>query len=152
MRDKYHGCKGLSKFGGLFISILLLMIVFVWASPAQAQLLPQKDVPINGEIQELILGLPGDTGDNYPGGIMVVAGYRVILPRNLHIDLPANRLTLKQIFEQAPPGCVLAGGQSGLAKTDTCNASGAGGIATISAVRTAAGDVIAGDVFIQKGI
>jgi hypothetical protein len=41
-------------------------------------------------------------------------------------------------------------GQTGLAKGDTCNRSGMGGIASISANRSAAGNVIAGDVLISK--
>jgi len=50
----------------------------------------------------------------------------VILPENLLLDLPANRLTLWQLFDQPPAGCKAAG-ESGLAKADKCNASGAGG-------------------------
>jgi fibronectin type 3 domain-containing protein len=42
--------------------------------------------------------------------------------------------------------------ESGLAKADICNSSRTGGIATIHANRTSAGNVIAGDIFIQKGV
>jgi len=38
-----------------------------------------------------------------------------------------------------------------LAKSDACNLTGTGGFATIEANRTNAGDVIAGDVFVEKG-
>ena len=44
---------------------------------------------------------------------------------------------------QSPP-------QTGLAKGDTCNATGTGGLATIQATRLDNGNVIAGDIFIQK--
>ena len=44
----------------------------------------------------------------------------MVIPRNLLIDLPANRLTLQQLFAQAPPAC-LANGETGLAKADRCN-------------------------------
>jgi chitodextrinase len=42
--------------------------------------------------------------------------------------------------------------ESGLAKADICSSNKTGAIATIHANRTSAGNVIAGDVFIQKGI
>jgi hypothetical protein len=99
-----------------------------------------------GEIERITINNPADS---WSGGTIVVGGQNIILPRNLLMDLPANRLTLQQLFETAPAACV-AKGETGLAKTDACNTSGAGGIATITANRTPAG-VIAGDVFIQKG-
>jgi len=106
------------------------------------------NVPISGEIERVTLTSPGDP---WSAGEIVVGGQAVIIPRNLLIDLPANRLTLQQIFAQAPAAC-LAAGQSGLAKADTCNTSGAGGFATMSANRVASGNVIAGDVLIDKGL
>ena len=42
--------------------------------------------------------------------------------------------------------------ETGLAKTDACNHTHTGGIATISANRVASGDVIAGDALIEKGV
>src|SRR5437879_1036243 len=99
-----------------------------------------------GEIERITLNSPADV---WSGGTVVIGGQNIILPRNLLMDFPANRLTLQQLFEQAPQACV-GRGETGLAKTDGCNTSGAGGIATVTANRTAAG-VIAGDVFIQKG-
>jgi len=142
MSTKSERCKSMSTAGGLFIAALLAVVV--WAAPAQAV---GTNALVTGEIEKIILNDPTDV---YSGGKIIVGGVNVILPRNLLIDLPANRLSLQQIFKQAPTGC-LAAGQSGLAKTDTCNATGTGGFATISAVRTAAGDIIAGDVFIEKG-
>ena len=99
-----------------------------------------------GEIERITLDNPADV---YSGGRMVVGGVEMIIPKNLLIDLPANRLSLQQIFDQAPAACK-ALGESGLAKADRCNASGTGGIATLHAVRTNAGNVIIGDLFIQK--
>ncbi|MHB8882692.1 MAG: FG-GAP-like repeat-containing protein [Thermodesulfovibrionales bacterium] len=110
------------------------------AAPVQA--------PITGEIESITINTPSD---HWSGGSIVVGGQSVILPRNLLIDLPANRLTLKQIFDQAPAACIAAG-ESGLAKGDSCNTSGAGGFATITANVTNAGNIIAGDVLLQKGI
>jgi hypothetical protein len=101
-----------------------------------------------GEIERIILN---DPNDHWSGGIVVVDGGSIIIPKNLLVDLPANRLTLKQIFDQAPAACVAAG-ESGLAKGDTCNTSGTGGFAAISSNVTNAGNIIAGDVFIAKGI
>lgn len=111
------------------------------AAPTQA--------PIIGEVQFMTVQDPNDT---WSRGIIVVGGQNIIVPRNLLIDLPANRLTLQQIFAEAPPTC-LAAGESGLAKADTCNSSvrRTGAIATILANRTNAGDVIAGEIMLAKG-
>ena len=102
--------------------------------------------PVIGEIQRITV----NSADHWSGGTMTIGGIEVIIPRNLLIDLPANRLTLQELFEQAPSTCVAAR-ETGLAKGDSCNATGAGGIANIAATRSSAGNVIAGDVFIQKG-
>ena len=104
--------------------------------------------PVIGEIESITLN---NANDPWSGGTIFMGGQGVILPRNLLIDLPANRLTLKQIFDQAPAAC-RAKGESGLAKNDLCNTSGIGGYATIAANLTNGGNVIAGDVLIQKGI
>ena len=100
-----------------------------------------------GEVERLTVKDPHDV---WSEATMVVAGQNVIIPRNLLADLPANRLTMQQLLGQAPPACAVRG-ETGLAKADACNASGTGAIATIEANRTPAGNVIAGDVFIQKG-
>lgn len=111
--------------------------------------------PITGEIDSIIINAADPASDDptghWSGGTIVVGGQTVIIPRNLLIDLPANRLTLRQFFDEAPAACVAAG-ETGLAKTDTCNLSGTGSFATIAANRIADGRVIAGDLFIQKGI
>jgi len=131
------------KFSGFLI--FLLTALFVLQAPAaQAQV---QMAPVSGEIERIFIN---DKTDHWSGGEIVVGGQIVIIPRNLLIDLPANRLTLTQLFEQAPAACVAAG-ETGLAKLDTCNPSGAGAFATITANKNNNGNVIAGDVFIEKG-
>jgi chitodextrinase len=119
-------------------------------SPVNAQAPPPAafNVPIIGEIERLTLDNPADV---WSGGTIVVGGQNVVLPRNLLIDLPANRLTLQQLFVQAPSACS-SRGESGIAKADTCNALHTGGQAAITATRTIGGNVIAADVYFQKGI
>jgi hypothetical protein len=119
-------------------SLLLLRADPSQGAPAMA--------PIVGEIERISLDNPADV---WSGGRIVVGGDNVVIPRNLLIDLPANRLTLQQLFAQAPPSCV-ANGETGLAKADRCNTRVSGGLATIFANRTLGGDVIAGDVRIAK--
>ncbi|HMC43029.1 MAG TPA: hypothetical protein VKI20_08465, partial [Acidimicrobiales bacterium] len=135
--------------------LLLAVLAALVALPAFAQTaragVPQFTTPtqalMTNEIERLTLNNPADV---WSGGVMVVGGESVIVPRNLLIDFPANRLTLQQVFAQAPPACV-ARGESGLAKADLCNATGSGGVATLSANRSANGNVIVGDLFLQKG-
>ncbi|MCW2494076.1 MAG: tandem-95 repeat protein, partial [Frankiales bacterium] len=110
-----------------------------WATPTVSL--------ISGEIEQLTLNTPGDV---WSGGWIRVGAQAVVLPRNLLMDLPANRLSLEQLFAAAPSSCADRG-ESGLAKSDLCNITGTGGFATIQANRTNAGDVVAGDVFIEKG-
>ena len=126
--------------------IAFCAFLLVAAVTAQAQ--TASSAPITGEIERLTLTNPSDV---WSGGTIVVGGQNIIIPRNLLIDFPANRLTLQQTFTQAPSEC-LSRAESGLAKADICNTSKAGGIATIHANRTSNGNVIAGDVFFQKGI
>src|SRR5690242_7188050 len=133
--------KAFAGWGSLLAALFVLAACF---STAEAVVIK---APIIGEIERLTLNDPTNV---YYGGVMFVGGQEVILPKNLLIDLPANRLTLWQIFDQAPAGCK-ALGESGLAKADKCNASGTGGFATLSANRTNAGNVIAGDVLLEKG-
>lgn len=104
--------------------------------------------PVSGEIQRITVINPSD---HWSGGTITIGGTVVTIPRNLLIDLPANRVTLQQLFAEAPAACVSAG-QTGLAKGDSCNTTGMGGIANIAANRTSGGNVIAGDVFLEKGV
>jgi hypothetical protein len=102
--------------------------------------------PVSGEIEKIILN---DPNDHWSGGVIVAGGQNIIVPKNILIDLPANRLTLQQLFTEATASC-LAQHETGLAKGDTCNASGTGGLATIQTTRLDNGNVIAGDIFIAK--
>lgn len=124
-----------TAFGGFFISAV------PQASAAQV-------APVSGEIERIFIT---DRNDHWSGGEIVVGGQIVIVPRNLLIDLPANRLTLKQLFDEAPAAC-LATGETGLAKADICNTSRTGGFASISANVTGNGNIIAGDILIDKGL
>jgi hypothetical protein len=130
---------------GLFLILWISLIVGGFVPDSKAA---PVNAPIVGEIEHLSIN---NLNDPWSGGTIVVGGETVILPRNLLIDLPANRLTLKQLFNQAPTAC-LGAGETGLARADTCNLSGTGGFASISANRTSNGKVIAGDVLIQKGL
>jgi hypothetical protein len=109
---------------------------------------------IGGEVERIIVNDPGDT---WSGGIMVVGGVNVIIPRNMVIDLPANRLTLQQFFVNAPSACAAIDvnndtipDQTGLAKADSCNGSFTGAAATILANRSINGDIIAGEIMLEK--
>jgi len=111
---------------------------------------------ITGRIDVIHVDDPTDT---WSSGRMVVGGQVVILPRNLILQLPANWLTVQQLFDQAPP-TAQARGVSGLATLDGPRARRTGpqnvadvegGFAIVHGNRTSFGNVIAGDVFIQKG-
>jgi len=111
-------------------------------------------ITIVGEVERIIVDDPTDT---WSRGTMVVAGSNVIIPANNVIDLPANRLTLQQLFVNAPTACAAdvapADGipdETGLAKADSCNGSFTGAAVTILANQTNAGDIIAGEVFLEK--
>ena len=140
MKSRGHN----TRFTRWSVFLVISLVACLLAPSAEAA---PTAVPILGEVERITIDNPAD---HYSGGKMVVGGQFVILPRNLLLDLPANRLTLKQLFDQAPAACV-ANGESGLAKADACNTSGAGGFAILSANRSDAGNVIAGDVFLQKG-
>ena len=130
-----------TKVAGALAAVLVgsLAINVSEAAPAHVQII--------GEIERITLDSPADY---WTGGKIVVGGQTVILPKNLLLDLPANRLTLWQLVDQAPEPCK-SRGETGLAKGDTCNVSGTGGVATLTANRTNAGNTIAGDVLIAKG-
>ncbi len=123
----------------LFASLLGLGASQANAAPVTA--------PVSGEIQRITVNNPND---HWSGGTITVGGTVVTIPRNLLIDLPANRVTLQQLYIEAPSVCQMPG-QTGLAKGDSCNTTGMGAIANIAANRTNGGNVIAGDVFIEKG-
>ena len=123
----------------------LLMATGFALTPVAAQ--AATSVQISGEISRITLTTPGDY---WSAGTLVISGQYVTIPRNLLIDLPANRLTLWQLFDQASAACK-ALGESGLTSTDRCNTTGTGAYASISANRTNGGNIIAGDMLIDKG-
>lgn len=131
--------RGIARF-----VLAAVLLVSGWAAGVQAA----TGISISGEIERITIT---NQNDHWSGGTVQVGGQIVILPRNMLLDLPANRLTLKQLYDQAPAAC-LPIGETGLAKGDRCNTTGTGGFASISANRTSAGNVIAGDVLIQKGV
>ena len=152
--SQFFGRSAPPVAAGAFL-LLALAVVLPPSITTLAQVAPPppapptaQGVPVIGEVERLTLNTPGDV---WSGGAIIVGGQVITIPRNLLIDYPANRLTLQQTFAQAPAACV-ANGESGLAKLDKCNTLGNGALATIAANRTSGGNVIAGDVFFQKGI
>ena len=105
-------------------------------------------VVVLGEIEHIFVD---DMEDMFSAGWIIADGTAVRVPANLLIDLPANRLTLRDIMNGAPADC-RANGESGLASTDQCLASkalGGGGLQAICN-RMPDGFTIAGDIFILK--
>jgi len=127
------------------VPVLALLTLGLLAAPAPAAAQPTNAILV-GEIIQVTVDDPGDV---WSGGTLVVDGQNVTLPRNLLVDLPANRLTLQQIFAEAPGVCATRG-ESGLARNDTCRDGEPGAHATVLANRTAGGNVIAGELFIAK--
>lgn len=120
-------------------------LLLAHADPIQSQVEAQTSgTLVVGSIDQMEVD---DPADPWSSGMMVVAGQVVIVPRNTIIDLPANRLTLQQMFDQAPPDAK-AIGKSGLA---TLDGLGSTAIATVHGNRTQFGNLIAGYVFIDKG-
>ena len=119
--------------------------------PAQAQPGAQGQTrnTLLGEIENIHINNPADP---WSGGWVRVGGQDFILPRNLLLDLPANRLSLRDLFAEAPPECV-ALGQSGLARADSCLGGRSGGyVTTMNANRLGTGEIIVGEIWIDKGI
>jgi hypothetical protein len=100
-------------------SAMLVLFAFLLLPAGTAQAQTASAAPITGEIERLTLN---SQKDPWSGGVVVVGGQNVIIPRNLLLDLPANRLTLNQVFSQAPAAC-LQRAESGLAKADVCNSN-----------------------------
>ncbi|PWB64877.1 MAG: hypothetical protein C3F14_06105, partial [Deltaproteobacteria bacterium] len=129
----------------VFLLVAALLIAG-WSPRAAAA--PAK-ANVAGEIERFTVDNPADP---WSSAKIQVGGQVVIIPRNLLMDLPANRMSAQAFFAAAPAACV-ANGESGVAKGDLCNKSGVGGFATISANRAAADSaIVAGDVLIQKGV
>ncbi len=103
-------------------------------------------VEMLGNIDSLTLD---DPSDPWSGGIITVAGQSAVVPKNLLIDLPANRLSLQQLFADAPAACV-ATGESGLASADICTGGALGSVAVILANMEPDFQIIIGDMVIMK--
>ncbi len=136
------GARQKQIFASTFV-VSLALLVGMWSSQVHAV---PVTAPVVGEIEKITVN---DINDHWSGGVIVAGGQNIIVPKNLLIDLPANRLTLQELFTEASASCQTQT-ETGLAKGDKCNASGTGGIATVMATRIDNGNVIAGDVFIQK--
>jgi len=94
-------------------AVLLLLFAFLLVPAGTAQAQTASAAPITGEIERLTLN---SQKDPWSGGIVVVGGQNIIIPRNLLMDLPANRLTLNQIFFQAPAACLQRAAEHRLAE------------------------------------
>lgn len=132
-----------ARGGGRFL-MLFVAATTTFLAGGGARAAPTA-APLLGEVLELTVDNPAD---HWSGGTMVVGDERIILPRNLLIDFPANRMTLAEVFAQAPAGCAP---QSGLARNDGCRCGLGGAIATVNANRTNGGNLIAGEVHFAKG-
>lgn len=157
MADRQHQTRhqhrtrtrhGLRTAAAALLAALLAVGLLPGTTPAQAAVGdPAPTVALlSGAIEQLTLNDPTDV---WSGGWVRVSGQDVVLPRNLLLDLPANRMSLQQLFTSAPQACKDRH-ESGLAASDQCNL-GVAGFVTVQANRTSAGDVIAGDVFVEKG-
>ena len=144
MQPRISSCL-LSITAGMTLALSGLVGAPGWTGEAQAA----TNGSIIGEVEAITVV---DPTDKWSAGTITVGGQIVTIPRNLLMDLPANRLTLQELYYVYAPTACLASGKSGLAKGDLCNAYGTGANVSISANRTApGGNLIAGDVFIQKG-
>lgn len=139
----------------LAASLLLFMGLILGAPSVQGQIANISDptsqgVVILGEIEHIFVD---DMDDMWSAGWIVADGTAVRIPSGLLIDLPMNRLSLRDIMAGASPECV-ALGESGMASSDEClrNKGLQGGGAQILANRQADGQVIAGDVFLNKSM
>ncbi len=139
--SRTSGAQWRTALGAMLMGGLVLGI----APVASGQILSN----VTGTIESLVSNDPTHT-DRYAGGVMMVGRNRVIIPRNMVITIPANWLTLTELFQQAPAACVTAG-ETGLASADTCLNGGVGGVATILGNRQPNGDVIAGEFLLEKG-
>jgi hypothetical protein len=126
---------------------LLAILSSVGWLPLPADAAPRQ-APITGEVKFVSID---NAADPWSGGRIVVGGQNIVIPRNFIFDLPANRLSLRQLYADAPGPC-LAAGETGLAKGDHCNKSGTGAAASVLANVSAAGDVIAGQARLEKGV
>src|SRR5438128_11782381 len=85
------------RWGVALSAALAVLLVFGWAATAQAQLTPGvKQSTISGTITAITTDAPLSPTDIFAGGTITVGTQQVIIPRNLLLELPANRITLWQ--------------------------------------------------------
>jgi PKD repeat protein len=130
----------------ILTSGLLVLAAFLGASAPTAAQDPATGALVTGKIDLIRID---DRNDPWSSGQMVVGGQVVTLPRNLVIQLPAAWMSLKQLFDDAPPAA-FAKGVTGLAALDGPEFQA--GLATVLGNRTSFGNLIAGEVFVQKGV
>ncbi len=131
----------------IVVMLLPLVVQAQFGEPGEATL-GVTGASVSGEIEFIAADDPTDL---FSAGTMVISGQAWIIPRNLLIDLPANRLTLTQLLEQAPPES-LALGESGLSSSDSSLRGRGGATAHLLGNQMPDGRNIAGDVFIQKDV
>jgi hypothetical protein len=138
------------KRHGMKMMPWLTILILGTATPVSAAV----QSTIGGEIERIMVDDPSDI---WSRGTIVVSGRNIIIPRNMVLDLPANRLTLQQFFSNAPSACAAIddnndgiADETGLGKGDRCNSSGTGAIITLLANKTNAGDIIAGEIMLEK--
>ena len=132
---KYRRC--------LFFNIFIFAASVIVSSPGFSA---STQVTLIGEIQSITVL---NKADVWSKGVISVSGINVNIPRNLLIQLPFKRQTLQELYTQAPLACKPTG-QTGLARSDSCFSGNRGAIATIRANRQSTGEVIAGEVLINK--
>ena len=142
--ESAHGFKKLLTA----VAVLGASAMTVYNYPAHAAM--QNN--LTGEVERITVDNPFD---RWSRGTIVVAGQNVIVPRNFVIDLPANRQTIQELFANAPSACADTNNdgipdQTGLAKADSCNHRFTGAKATILANKTNNGNVIAGEIMLEK--
>lgn len=146
IKDSAEIGEGIDRSPRRFLVLIALFVAsLAVASPVQGQ----EAFGILGEIEHLFVD---DPNDMWSAGTIIIGRTPILLPRNLLIDLPANRLTLQQLFADAPPACAGATPtQSGLASADSCIPKGGAATAVVMGNRMPDGRIIAGDMFIAKG-
>ena len=140
------------------LSALMLLTGITVAGAAMAQAVPNDPLQGVGRALDTVNGgfitgaiyaahitniVVDDPTNVYSSGIITLdGGHQIIIPANLVMDLPANRLTLANFCygDQVPADEAL----------DPVNLCGVGHLASIIANRQGNGTVIAGDVTINK--
>ena len=130
-----------------FLLALALVGLSLFAGPSRLSAQAITSAAVDGEVEHIFLD---DPTDFFSSGTIVVGITTIIVPRNLLIDLPANRVTLAQLFNEAPPECRSLG-ETGLARSDGCVYGKQAAFAHILANTLPDGTNVAGDVFLQKG-